>query len=140
LKISLKALRESKCQNIWHDMIRAGKQVGADVEVPDKVAQSILAHCAETQPIASAPALLPDIQPIPFEQWPLAYQKLIEWAEPGDIGIGDIIERKIAQIGGTEFKKRFKGIFGRDCGCEARKEKLNLLYPILRPTAEQLQP
>jgi hypothetical protein len=61
------------------------------------------------------------------------YQKLLELAEPGDTGIGDIIDRQLARLGGNEFKKWFQLITGRDCGCDARKQKLNALYPINRP-------
>ena len=81
----------------------------------------------------SGQAPAPGLQPIPFDRWPMHYQKLLELAHPEDTGIGDIVDRQLARLGGHEFKKWFKLITGRDCGCDARKQKLNALYPINRP-------
>lgn len=44
-------------------------------------------------------------------------------------GLGDTIE-KITEA--TGIKKVVKAIAGEDCGCDARKEKLNKLFPYSR--------
>ena len=41
-------------------------------------------------------------------------------------GLGDTIE-KIAEV--TGVKKATKFLFGEDCGCDERKEKLNKMFP-----------
>ena len=49
-----------------------------------------------------------------------------------DRGAGDIIARVIGPIGGTAFKKWYKTLFGKDCGCGTRQEKLNARWPIVQ--------
>jgi hypothetical protein len=46
------------------------------------------------------------------------------------IGLGDIIQ-KVTKATGIE--KAVKFIAGEDCGCDARREKLNKLFPIKKP-------
>ena len=41
-------------------------------------------------------------------------------------GLGDTIEKVTVAIG---IKPVVKRIFGKDCGCEERKEKLNKMIP-----------
>ncbi len=41
-------------------------------------------------------------------------------------GLGDTIEQITEATG---IKKVVKALFGDDCGCDARKEKLNKLFP-----------
>lgn len=45
-------------------------------------------------------------------------------------GVGDTIEQITEATG---IKKLVKFIAGDDCGCDARKEKLNALFPYHRP-------
>tara|TARA_R110000803_G_scaffold200351_1_gene264683 strand:+ start:193 stop:570 length:378 start_codon:yes stop_codon:yes gene_type:complete len=45
-------------------------------------------------------------------------------------GLGDTIE-KITEV--TGVKKATAFLFGKDCGCDERKEKLNKLYPYRKP-------
>ena len=44
-------------------------------------------------------------------------------------GLGDTVE-KITEV--TGIKKATKFLFGEDCGCDERKEKLNKKYPYKR--------
>lgn len=48
-------------------------------------------------------------------------------------GLGDAIE---AFTEATGIKKAVKWIFGEDCGCEERKEKLNKLFPYAKKLEE----
>lgn len=66
----------------------------------------------------------------PASEWPIAFRWLKTFAQPGDRGAGDIIERKIGPIGGDAFKKWWKLLFGKDCGCGARQEVLNARWPL----------
>jgi hypothetical protein len=75
------------------------------------------------------PAPVPEVQAIPFEQWPLAFKVLAKLATPEDQGIGDVIERMVGPIGGSAFKAWHKLATGHDCGCGARKQILNARYP-----------
>lgn len=66
---------------------------------------------------------------LPSPDWGgLNFLKLM--AKEGDHGIGDIIQRVIGPIGGDAFKKWYKRIFGKDCGCSERQEEWNLSYPL----------
>jgi hypothetical protein len=49
-------------------------------------------------------------------------------------GLGDAIE---AFTTATGIKKAVKWIFGEDCGCEERKEKLNKLFPFAKSLTEE---
>lgn len=51
-------------------------------------------------------------------------------------GLGDTIE-KITKA--TGIKKVVKAIFGDDCGCNERKEKLNEIFAIERPSQRCLE-
>ena len=46
------------------------------------------------------------------------------------MGLGDIIQ-KVTKATGIE--KAVKFIAGEDCGCDARRDKLNKLFPIKKP-------
>jgi hypothetical protein len=62
--------------------------------------------------------------------WPAALKPLKLLAKPGDRGAGDIIARTVGPIGGDAFKKWWKLVVGRDCGCAGRQDKLNARYPL----------
>ena len=128
MRIALSSLLESKCPNVWHDILTAGKLTGATVEVPDAEAACILARCHDPIMVEAAPAST--VKALPFDEWPLALQLLAKLAKPTDKGLGDVIERIIGPIGGNAFKTWFKRATGRDCGCGHRKQILNELYPL----------
>jgi hypothetical protein len=46
------------------------------------------------------------------------------------VGLGDTVE---SIIQATHIDKVAKWLFGEDCGCEQRKEKLNKLFPYKKP-------
>ncbi len=64
---------------------------------------------------------------VPREQWPPWVQVVALRAQPGDVGIGDTIARELGPTVAT-IKDWFasKGI---NCGCDARRERLNAVYP-----------
>lgn len=64
------------------------------------------------------------------EAWPMVLLPLKLLAKPNDRGAGDIIARTIGPIGGEAFKKWYKTLFGRDCGCGNRQESLNARWPL----------
>ncbi|MGC4033701.1 MAG: hypothetical protein QM754_18605 [Tepidisphaeraceae bacterium] len=47
----------------------------------------------------------------------------------GDRGLGDTIARVLDPIGGAAFKRAFKAVTGKDCGCGKRQAALNKLVP-----------
>jgi len=63
-------------------------------------------------------------------EWPIILRPLKHLAIEGDNGLGDIIARTIGPVGGDEFKKWYKAIFGRECGCDIRQEWWNIRYPL----------
>ncbi len=67
---------------------------------------------------------------IKAEPWPAALIPLKALAKRGDRGAGDIIARVIGPIGGFAFKKWYKLLFGKDCGCGKRQEILNQRWPL----------
>ncbi len=62
--------------------------------------------------------------------WPSVLLPMKLLAKPEDKGLGDIIERTIGPMGGDAFKKWYKIIFGRECGCNARREDWNVRWPL----------
>ncbi len=60
--------------------------------------------------------------PREWPEWALALkaQRLA-----GEAGVGDTAERILGPLGGDGFKRFFKALTGRDCGCSVRREGLN---------------
>lgn len=63
-------------------------------------------------------------------EWPLALRPLKLLAQPGDKGLGDIVERVIGPVGGEAYKKWYLKVFGKPCGCTRRKDNLNERFPL----------
>lgn len=64
------------------------------------------------------------------EPWPPLLLQLKRFAKEGDRGAGDIIARTIGPIGGEAFKRWYKLMFGKDCGCGRRQDALNQRWPL----------
>ena len=64
------------------------------------------------------------------QEWPIFLKPLKAFAKEGDKGAGDIIARVIGPVGGDAFKKWYKTLFGKDCGCGHRQEILNARWPL----------
>jgi O-methyltransferase len=97
-------------------------------------------------PKPSYPAPLP--QPTPYFDWPANIKWLAERARPGEIGVGQIIQRMISdrpsfeelrKIGAVlfwEFGQAntalnvMKWALGRECNCGDNAEHLDKLYPL----------
>ncbi len=63
-------------------------------------------------------------------EWPVILRPMKLLATKDDKGLGDIIARTIGPVGGDAFKKWYKKIFGRECGCDTRQEFWNITYPL----------
>lgn len=70
------------------------------------------------------------LNPVKEKEWPLALLPLKLLAQPGDKGLGDIVERTVGPVGGDAYKAWYLKIFGRPCGCTKRKDALNQRFPI----------
>ena len=44
-------------------------------------------------------------------------------------GLGDVVHRVAATIGGDKIADKIKKATGKDCGCGRRRAKLNRLFP-----------
>lgn len=60
-----------------------------------------------------------------YAEWKSQQEALSETPYNKSIGLGDVVE-KITEA--TGIKKMVKALWGDDCGCEDRKEKLNKLF------------
>lgn len=65
---------------------------------------------------------------IPPEQWPDWATFIGDDRRPGESGVGDTFARQLGKSGET-FKAAFRRVFGKDCGCTARQDRWNILYP-----------
>jgi len=65
---------------------------------------------------------------VPRENWPAAVNALAMLAKPQDRGIGDVIARNLGFVG-EAFKAAAKRL-GVDCGCDARRDRFNVMYPL----------
>ena len=124
--IPLSTLMNSKCRNIYNDVLAKGTVVGASVHIDDNIAKTLYDNCNEELPIQPQPIKQ---TPIPQSEWPLSLRILARGKKPTDKGLGDLIERAIGEIGGDLFKDWWFKIFQKECGCHARKEWLNEKYP-----------
>jgi len=59
-------------------------------------------------------------------------RRLINWIawmrRPGEIGVGDTLERLLANVGGRKIKQALERL-GKDCGCPGRQAWLNKRFP-----------
>lgn len=69
----------------------------------------------------------PPPSPIPYPDWP-AWAKLVGTIRSnGDIGIGDTFKRWTGPLGAA-YQAAWK-LAGMPCGCGARREEWNAMYP-----------
>lgn len=66
---------------------------------------------------------------MPRGEWPILAKTLARMEADGDRGLGDVVERLAAKVGGESFKTWYKRLTGRECGCNSRREALNALFP-----------
>lgn len=59
-----------------------------------------------------------------YKEWKANFDK------ENSIGLGDLVERFTEE---TKIKKKVKYIFGEDCGCNKRKERLNSIRFRFKP-------
>jgi hypothetical protein len=144
MKIALHSILQAGCGHIWNEMLLSGKISGGALIIEDSIAAPLISKCngeislidesdyGRQIMIPSLPQKFKsNIQEIPHEEWPLAIRLFISASrKPSDTGLGDIVERIIGPIGGEEFKRWYKTIFGKDCGCGQRKQWLNGRYPL----------
>lgn len=83
-------------------------------------------HAAGSAPCAGGCAGSGPPLPVPFAQWPSAAKLLSLSKQPGEVGLGDTIER-LAGKTGAAFKATAKAL-NIDCGCDARKASYNAIY------------
>lgn len=122
MKLNLQQLMRSSC---YHRALNAGHLCGTGdcVEVPDDFD---LGDCSVER---IEPAEVRPLMPMPPEAWPWWVKKLAERKQIGEKGIGDTVQRLLGNVGGEQFKIGFKLLTGLDCGCAARQDNLNELYP-----------
>lgn len=60
------------------------------------------------------------------------HSRLINWIrwlrQPGEIGVGDTVERLLANVGGRKLKQKLEQL-GMNCGCPGRQSWLNRKFP-----------
>lgn len=69
-------------------------------------------------------------QKVAPEKWPMWAKALKLLAKPEDKGIGDVIRRTIGEENSDAFKKWYKSVTGKNCGCSGRQEYWNRIYPL----------
>ena len=72
-------------------------------------------------------------EPLPVEQWPWFARAITQLASVEDKGLGDTIHRHLARFGADAVTKVYRRLVGKDCGCKDRQERLNRLFPYLKP-------
>lgn len=68
-------------------------------------------------------------QPLGRESWPMLARLLAKRAKPGDAGLGDVVQRLAAKMGGEWYKAVRKKI-GFPCRCVADQRWLNARFPL----------
>lgn len=75
---------------------------------------------------------IPQPKPVaskPPGEWPMLVRPLKPLAQPGDKGLGDIVERQLG-VAGETFKQTYAAVIGKPCGCTNRRDWLNQKYPL----------
>lgn len=89
----------------------------------------------DNMPVVSVSTTTPRPEPleaVPEKDWPWTAWAVARLRHPDDTGLGDTIARNLFRFGADAFKRLFKRIVGKDCGCDRRREKLNQLYRYAR--------
>jgi hypothetical protein len=69
---------------------------------------------------------------VPRSEWPLVVRIVAKLAIESDTGIGDVVQRWAAMVGG-EWIKEASEAMGKSCGCTDRQKWLNARYPLRVP-------
>ena len=109
-------------------------EVPSEEEVTQWLCDNLLIPCYEDkQPYANGftsdrPGQWQE-RPVKRKEWPVWAKTVALLKTDADAGIGDTIERTIGHHRSIAFKLWFRGIFGKSCGCSARKAKWNKSFP-----------
>lgn len=109
---------------------------GLVLDVPDALAQSLPGPLPPLSRLPPPPAPgRAAFHPRPhlayaLKPWPILLRPLRKLAQPGEHGLGDILARLLAPLGGTTYKRWHLQFFGRPCGCSTRQSLLNHRYPL----------
>jgi len=117
-------------------MMAAGRSDGGVLRIEDVELAAIRArHPALEAQVRAAVAATPvaaardspcyAVKPSPWPIWAMLMAKL---RNPGDIGVGDTVERTIGTARSATFKAWHLATFGHPCGCERRKTEWNSKY------------
>lgn len=117
-------LRKLRSHPAYHKLAGAGRPLvgGVLIEVDDKLAAGL-----RDLPVEEAPKRSSVVVRKPVE-WPAWARTIAAQRADGDRGIGDTAERLFGAVGGELFKRAI-ALAGIDCGCSARKDSWNSLYP-----------
>lgn len=99
------------------------------IEIEAETREEVISKTKPHHGILKGQIVQPIVQITP-EPWPMVLIPLKLLAKEGDSGAGDIIARTIGPVGGDAFKKWYKALFGKDCGCGNRQEALNRRWPL----------
>jgi hypothetical protein len=64
-----------------------------------------------------------------MEHWPLLAKAAALLRSKEDRGVGDTVERCLANLGVKSVAEFYKKVTGSNCDCSKRKETLNWMYP-----------
>ena len=81
---------------------------------------------------AALPAATPPPPPDP-SKWPLLARLVYRLRVPADRGLGDTLARHLDYFGGGAFKRLYRQLTGRECGCGDRQAALNALFAYPAP-------
>lgn len=124
MRFELSSLLNHPCPNIWHDLTAVGRLDGATLEVDDAIAQRILARCAS--PVEPVPIMASGANSV--MEWPRWAKLMARQRRPGEIGVGDTLERMFARLGANTLTLIYERYAGKSCGCKNRKDWLNRRY------------
>jgi hypothetical protein len=64
-----------------------------------------------------------------MEEWPLLARMVAKLRKPEDAGLGDTVANNLGRFGADAWKVMYKRLTGADCGCAARQQILNGMFP-----------
>jgi hypothetical protein len=77
--------------------------------------------CGAQPPPAEPP------KPVPYDEWPKWAKAVEKFRSGDDVGVGSTIRRQLGILG-EGFKASLR-LMGVECGCDARHDEWNIVYP-----------
>ena len=111
---AIRATADHRARGYYDDVVNSGRVDGDWLVLSDEAFRALQRKYSK---------------PVSLAEWPAWADLLAVVRRDADSGVGDTIARIIGPVCGGAFKKWYRAVFGRSCGCAGRQESFNRRYP-----------